>query len=358
MDVELTLPDEPVALAPGVPTRVPVQLRNPYAQPLDLRVYLARGRAAGWATIEPEQLSLGPGETAEVAVVLTAPPEQPPSSSLVPWTVHAEEASTGEPAGFATALLKVALPVPVTGSLVARREKHTYDLWLANDTRRAAPLRITAQLDPPSGSVRVDPDAVLLEPGARATVAVRAKPGRPITGQPRSFAVLVKVSDVYDAERPPYLTEVATGKSKPLVRAFVLGTVAIVVLVAATALIALHTGGKGLFTGRLFKARDKAAAASQQQPVEQVTVTHPYALIDVFPHSGAGGGKAAAQAEQTKLAAAGMPLRLVDSLASDQLSDQNGGFWVLLQDGFRSTTDAAAYCAQWRPVAPKCQVTS
>jgi len=353
VDVELTLPDEPVALAPGVPTRVPVQLRNPYAQHLDLRVYLARGRAAGWAAIEPEQLSLRPGETAEVTVVLTTPPEQPPSSSLVPFTVHVEEASTGEPAGFATALLKVALPIPVTGSLVARREKHTYDLWLANDTQRPAPLRITAQLEPASGSVRVEPDAVLLEPGARATVAVRAKPGRPITGQPRPFAVLVKVSDVYDAERPPYLTEVATGKSKPLVRAFVLGTAAIVVLVAATALIYAHTGGHGLFTGRLFKGRDKTAAA--EQPVEQVTVTRPYALIDVFPRDG---GKAAAQAEQTKLIAARMPVRLVDSLGSDVLSDQNGGFWVLLQDGFQSTDQAAAYCAQWRTLAPKCQVTS
>jgi len=359
VDVELTLPDEPVALAPGVPTRVPVQLRNPYAQPLDLRVYLARGRAAGWAAIEPEQLSLRPGETAEVAVVLTAPPEQPPSSSLVPFTVHAEEASTGEPAGFATALLKVALPIPVTGSLVARREKHTYDLWLANETRRPAPLRITAHLEPASGSVRVEPDAVLLEPGARATVAVRAKPGRPLTGQPRSFAVLVKVSDVYDAERPPYLTEIATGKSKPRVRAFVLGTVAIVALVAATALIALHTGGHGLFTGRLFKARDKtAAAAPQQQPVAQVTVRRPYALIEVFPHKGADGGKAAAQAEQAKFVAAGMPMRLVDSLASDVLSDEDGGFWVILQDGFQGTQAAEAYCAQWRTLAPKCQVTS
>jgi hypothetical protein len=355
VDVELTLPDEPVALAPGVPTRVPVQLRNPYAQPLELRIYVARGRAAGWATIEPARLSLRPGETAEVALVLTTPPEQPPSSSLAPFTVHAEEASTGEPAGFATALLKVALPVPVTGSLVARRDKHTYDLWLANETRRPAPLRITAQLDPPSGSVVVEPDAVLLEPGARATIAVRAKPGRPITGQPRSFAVVVKVCDVYDAERPPYLTEVATGKSRPLVRAFVLGTVAIVVLVAATALIALHTGGHGLFTGRLFKARDKTAAAPQQAPVAQVTVTRPYALIDVFPHSS---GTAAAQAEQTRLAAAGMPLRLVDSLASDELSDRDGGFWVLLHDGFRSTTEAQTYCAQWRTIAPKCQVTS
>ncbi|WP_433383056.1 hypothetical protein ACQPZX_20320 [Actinoplanes sp. CA-142083] len=351
--MELTLPDELVALAPGVPTRVPVQLRNPYAQPLELRIFLARGRAAGWATVDPPSLSLAPGETAEVGVVLQTPPEQPPSSSLVPFTVHAEEASTGEPAGFATALLKVALPVPVTGSLAARREKNTYDLWLANDTQRAAPLRITGQLDPPAGSVRVEPDAVLLEPGMRAQVTVRAKPGRPITGQPRSWALVVKVSDVYDAEREPYLTQVATGRSKPLVRAFVLAGVAALICVAAAAAIALNGGGRGLFS-----FRGKNAATTQPATVAPATVNRPYALIEVFPHKGADGGKAAAQAEQQKLAAQGMPVRLVDSLASDVLSDEEGGFYVLLQDGFQGTAQAEAYCAQWRAVAPKCQVTS
>jgi hypothetical protein len=352
VDVELTLPDEPVALAPGVPTRVPVQLRNPYAQPLELRIFLARGRAAGWATVDPPSLSLAPGETAEVGVVLQTPPEQPPSSSLVPFTVHAEEASTGEPAGFATALLKVALPVPVTGSLAARREKGTYDLWLANDTQRAAPLRITAQLDPPAGSVQVEPDAVLLEPGTNAQVTVRAKPGRPITGQPRSWALVVKVSDVYDAEREPYLTQVATGRSKPLVRAFVLASVAALICVAAAAAIALNGGGKGLFS---FGGKN---AATTTPAVAPATVNRPYALIEVFPHRGADGGRAAAQAEQQKLAAQGMPVRLVDSLASDVLSDEQGGFYVLLQDGFQGTAQAEAYCAQWRAVAPKCRVTS
>jgi hypothetical protein len=302
--------------------------------------------------VDPPSLSLAPGETAEVGVVLQTPPEQPPSSSLVPFTVHAEEASTGEPAGFATALLKVALPVPVTGSLAARREKGTYDLWLANDTQRAAPLRITAQLDPPAGSVQVEPDAVLLEPGTNAQVTVRAKPGRPITGQPRSWALVVKVSDVYDAEREPDLTQVATGRSKPLVRALVLASVAALICVAAAAAIALNGGGKGLFS---FGGKN---AATTTPAVAPATVNRPYALIEVFPHRGADGGRAAAQAEQQKLAAQGMPVRLVDSLASDVLSDEQGGFYVLLQDGFQGTAQAEAYCAQWRAVAPKCRVTS
>ena len=152
MDVELTLPTAPVALAPGVPTRVPVQVRTPYAQPLSLRAYLARGRASGWATVDPAEFELGPGEVAEIGVVLQTPPSQPPSASLVPFTVHVEEAGSGEPAGFATALLTVALPVPVTGALTARGgRRHAYDLQLTNDTRTPAPLRISATLEPAGG---------------------------------------------------------------------------------------------------------------------------------------------------------------------------------------------------------------
>jgi hypothetical protein len=353
VDVELTLPTEPVALAPGVPTRVPVQVRNPYAQQLDLRVFLARGRAAGWATVDPAELSLGPGETAEVGVVLRTPPEQPPSSSLVPFTVHAEEATTGEPAGFATALLTVALPVPVTGGLVARpADPHHYDLRLANDTQAPAPLRIAAELDPPSGSVSVEPDAVLLEPGTSAVVTVRAKPARPLTGAAKSYVVVVKVSDAYDAERAPYLTATAGGSRKPRLPKYVFGATAIVLALGATAVIALTGGGRDLIPWH------KKGGAGSSPAVAQVTIGKPFAILDVFPHKGADGGKGAADAALAKLRATGMPVRLVDSLASDVLTDENGGFWVLLQDGFTSPATAEAYCTQWRPVAPKCQVTS
>jgi hypothetical protein len=360
VDVELTLPDEPVALAPGVPTRVPVRLRNPYAQHLDLRIFLARGRAAGWATVDPADVSLGPGETAEIEVVLQTPPEQPPSTSLVPFTVHAEESATGEPAGFATALLKVALPVPVTGELTERTgHKHAYDLRLVNDTRMPAPLRITAQLDPPAGATTVQPDAVLLEPGTTATVAVTAKPKRPLTGSAKSFALVVKVVDVYDADREPYLTEVAKGTRKPRVPTFVVGTIAVLVALGATAGIALNGGGRhSLLSLRGKAAATTTATAPGAAPIAPVTVGRPYALIEVFPHKGADGGKAGAEAEKARLAAQGMPLRLVDSLASDVLSDEDGGFWVLLQDGFSGPDQAEAYCAQWRIVAPKCKVTS
>ena len=80
-------------------------------------------------------------------------------------------------------------------------------------------------------------------------------------------------------------------------------------------------------------------------------------LVEVFPRRGADGGKAAAEAQQAKLAAAGMPVKLVDSLASEVLADQGTGFWVLLQDGFATIEAAQAFCTQWRTVAPRCAVT-
>ena len=350
MDVELTLPTEPVALAPGVPTRVPVQVRNPYARSLDLRIFLARGRAASWATVEPPAISLAPGRTAEVTVVMRTPPEQPPSTSLVPFTVHVEEAGTGEPAGFATALLTVTLPNPVTGDLVARPgQRWSYDLRLVNDTSHPASLLVTAELDPPGGSIRAQPDTVLLRPGTAATVGVRAKPSRPLIGSPRLVAVVVKVNDGYDTERPPYLSQVRTGTRKPRMSSLVAGVLAVILALGATAVIALNGPGAKL---PFLKKKDEGT------PVAQVTVGRPYALIDVFPHRGADGGKAAAEAARAKLAGAGMPVRLVDSLGSDVLADDGAGFWVLLQDGFGTTEAARAFCAQWRVVAPKCQVTS
>jgi len=351
VDVELTLPTAPVTLAPGVPTRVLAQVRNPYAQPLTLRAFLARGRASGWATVDPPTLQLGPGETAEIGVILQTPPTQPPSTALVPFTLHVEDADTGEPAGFATALLTVVMPVPVAGELVTRADgRFAYDLRLANKTRAAVPLRITAALEPARGRVEVRPEAVLLEPGVWVTVAVRAKPKPPLSGKPRRVDVVVKVQDAYDAERVPYLTEVATGTRKPRVSPRLATVTAIVLLLGATAAIA-YTRDMLPFVGR---SPGKAPATTPAA----ATVRRPYVLLEVFPHRGPDGGKAQAEASRAKFAAAGMPVRLVDSLSSDVLADEGAGFWVLLQDGFASTADAQAYCNQWRPLAPKCAVTA
>ena len=246
----------------------------------------------------------------------------------------------------------MALPIPVTGELAARLPpRHAYDLRLRNDTQSAAPLRITAELDPPGGSITVRPDAVMLEPGMATTVSVRAKPTKPLIGTPKPFAVEVKVRDAYDAERPPYLTEVAAGTRKPRVPSLVAGIAAVLLALGATAAIALSDVRIPL------PGRRQADKTPTNAPTP-VTVSRPYALIDVFPHRGADGGKADADAALGRLTGAGMPVRLVDSLSSDVLADRGSGFWVLLQDGFASAAEAETYCTRWRPVAPKCAVTT
>lgn len=354
MTLELSLQPTPVALAPGVPARVPLQLHNRATAPLAVRVEVARGRASGWAWVEPADVVVGAGATETVEVVLTAPADQPPSGSMIPFTVHATERATGEPAGFATGLITVAIPIPVTGSMAAREgTPATYDLRLSNEGGSAAPVRVTVELDPPLGSVAADPKAVRIEPGQTVTVAVRAKPKRPFMGTPKPYFVVAEVHDADDPDRPPLLTETGGGQRKPLVANWAAATAAIVLALGATAAVAFSGVRLPLPGSR----RDTPPAAPAPAAAAQVTVVRPYALIDVFPHRGADGGKAAAEAERQKLAGAGMPVKLVDSLQSNELADQGTGFWVLLQDGFTTPEAAQQFCTQWRPVAPKCTVT-
>ena len=358
MDVELTLPQTPVALAPGVATRVPVELRNPFGRAVSVRVSVTPGRAAGWAFVEPETAILEPGTTTTVDLVLKPPADQPPSPSLVPFTLAARESSSGEPAGFASGLLTVALPVPVNGGMAKRAgEAHTYELWLANHSDRATAVRISTKLDPPLGTSAAEPAAVRLEPGDSLTAAVRAHPARPFFGTPKPYAVVVAVHDAADPDGPPLISEVGTGIRRPRVANWVAGTIAIVLALGTTAAVWRFRDRLPLpGSGRGEPAPTQVAAPATA--ITPVQVGQPYAMVAVIPHRGADGGKAAAEAERAKLAAAGMPIRLVDSLATDVLADNGPGFWVLLQDGFTTPDAATAYCTQWRSVAPNCRVTS
>ncbi|GLZ00405.1 hypothetical protein [Actinoplanes sp. NBRC 103695] len=352
MTLELTLQPTPVALAPGVATRVPVQLHNRNVAPITVRVGVARGRASGWASVEPPDVVVGAGDTETVDVVLAPPADQPPSASMVPFTVQATEHSTGEPAGFTTGLLTVAVPIPVVGTMVERpRATTTYDLTLTNEGPAAAPVRIKAELDPPAGTISAAPQAVRLEPGESVTVVIKAKPSRPFMGTPRPFFVVAAILDADDPDRPPLLTRTARGKRKPRVATWAAATTAIVLALGATAAVAFSGLRIPLPGGR----RDTPAAKAPAPAA--VTVARPYALIDVFPHKGDDGGRGAAEAARRKLADAGMPVKLVDSLQSNDLADQGTGFWVLLQDGFAGVEAAQQYCTQWKPVAPKCTVT-
>jgi hypothetical protein len=343
--VDLTLPATPVVLPPGVSVRVPVALRNPGPAPRDVRITVARGRASGWASGDPATVRLGPGATATVDLVLRAPADQPPSASLVPFTVHAVDAFGGATVGFATGLLTVAVSVPVSGELVPRPgAAQTFDLRLGNDGDYPVDVRITATLDPPAGSAEARPEAARLEPGGSLPVVLHARPARPLVGGTRPYAVIVAVHDGAGADSRPLLSAVGTGTRGPLVPNWVAGIIAVVLALGATAAIAVSGVRLPLPGGH-------------PGPRPTSVVARPFVQVDAFPHRGADGGRAAADAEVARLAAAGLSVRMVDSLASDALADDGTGSWVLLHDGFASAGAARAFCAQWRTVAPKCAVT-
>ena len=115
----------------------------------------------------------------------------------------------------------------------------------------------------------------------------------------------------------------------------------------------LAATGAVLFAGRI----DLWPGGGGKSPgtPEQVRVTKPYALVEVFPRR-EGAGRAEADAALARLTAAGMPVRLVDSTQSPDVADGPGGLFVLLQDGFPSVEQAQAYCNQFRAVAPRCDV--
>lgn len=358
MTLELKLGATPVALAPGVATRIPVQLHNRATTPVGVRVSIARGRAAGWAYVDPADATVEAGATATVELVLQPPADQPPSASLVPFTVHATETVSGEPAGFATGLLSVALPVPVVGELAARPgHANTFDLRLVNESPAPAPVRVRVELDPPAGSVTAEPAALRLDAGESQTVVIRARPARPVMGSPKPYFVVVAVDDAIDPDLPPLVKATAGGKRKPRVANWVAGAAAIVLALAATAAVAF-SGVRLPLPGNRRAAPAPVAPASAAVAAAATAVSRPYSLVDVFPHRGPDGGRASAEAARTRLADAGMPVRLVDSLTSDVLADQGAGFWVLLQDGFPTVEAAQAYCTQWKLIAPKCAVTA
>jgi hypothetical protein len=333
-------------------------MHNRATRTVGVRVSVARGRAAAWAFLDPADATVEAGATATVELILQPPADQPPSASLVPFTVHATDTATGEPAGFATGLLTVAVPVPVAGDLEKRPgQPNAFDLRLVNESPAPVPVRIRVELDPPAGSVTAEPAAVRLAPGETRTVAVRAKPARPFMGAPKPYFVVVAVDDAIDPDLPPLLKTTGTGTRKPRVANWVAGAAAIVLALAATAAVAF-SGVRLPLPGNRRAAPPPAAPASAAGAAATTAVSRPYSLVDVFPHRGPDGGRASAEAARTRLADAGMPVRLVDSLASDELADQGAGFWVLLQDGFPTVEAAQAYCTQWKLIAPKCAVTA
>lgn len=353
MDVEIAVPQTPVALAPGEETRVRIEVCNRSTASISLRLSVARSRAGAWSHTDPPLVELAPGDCTALDVVFRPPGNVLPSPTLQPFTVQAEDVRYGVMAGRATGLLTVAAPERL-GAVLTREPPDDgrparYRLRLSNRGDSPLTLRLEPTVEPSGGQVTVDPVVVDVPRGETVTVQVRVRPRIHLVGSDTPYAVSVSCRDAAAAEdAPPLATVEGTGTAGPRLGrapAAVL-TVTLLVLVAAGAVV---LGGLIDLPGRQRTAPPKTTAPT-------VDVQRPYALVDVFPRQDGPAGRPAAEATLARLTAAGMPVRLVDSTATEVVADGQGGLWVLLQDGFSSIAETRAYCDQYRMVAPKCDV--
>lgn len=350
MDVEIGVPQTPVTLLPGVETRVRVQVHNRATAAVSVRLSVARSRTGAWSHIDPSTVELPPGESAPVDVIFRPPTNALPTSTLLPFTVQAEDLRYGMTAGRATGLLTVGAPQLLDATLTRDAAGGTirYTLSLGNRGETPLTLRLEPRINPPSGQIELSPVAVEVPGRQSVTALVRVRPRVQLVGSTTPYTISVVCRDAAASDGlPPLATVEEAGVARPRVgrtQATVLATTLLVLVTVAVVLL-----GLGGLPGRARQASAKASPTVRD-------VRRPYALIDVFPRQDGPGGKAGAEAVLARLTQAGMPVRLVDSTTSDEVADGQAGLWVLLQDGMSTVAEVRQYCDRYRLLAPKCDI--
>jgi hypothetical protein len=344
MDVEISVPPTPVVLTPGDETRTRIEVYNLSSAPLEVRLSVARSRAAAWSQAEPPVLDLAAGDRAESEIVFRPPDDAPPTSALQPFTVQAEDVRYGVVAGRGTGLLTIEVAKRLTASLT--HETNTrLRLSVTNHGHTPLTLTLEARVDPPHAHVHVEPSVLDVPRGATASAQVEVRPRGPLVGSQTRYAVSVSGRDAAAETRTPLVTVDDAVTVGPQVSRRAVKALLTVLVILALA---------GAVWWRLAPRLQGQAGPAPAATSAKTDVRRPYALIAVFPRQEGPNGRGAAEATLARLKQAGMPVRLVDSTTTDSVADVGGGLWVLLQDGFASVDEAQRFCDKYRALAPKC----
>ncbi|HEU5111242.1 MAG TPA: hypothetical protein VFT95_22100 [Micromonosporaceae bacterium] len=355
MDVGIAVPQTPVAVAPGTETRIRVDLRNLSAAAVSVRLSVAHSRAGAWAQADPPVLELEAGASAHADLVFRPPSGVESGINLLPFTVQAEDLRLGVIAGRATGLLTVAPQERLTAELSregSRAGLVTLQVRLGN--RADVPLTLKLEPKLESDDCRAEPvPAVIDVPGGEmATAKVNVRPRR-LSVSRKAYDLSMACRDVAaPADGPPLAVLTDSGNVPPR-----LGPRFTVPLVLLLLLIGL--AGAGLATGRVkLPERLPFVGGGDSAPgVAQVRIAKPFVVTEVFL-KGTPDGRSAADDAVARMTAAGMSVKLVDSTTSPDLADGEGGFWVVLKDGFGTVGEAQSFCDRFRAVAPKCEIFS
>ena len=173
-----------------------VLLTNPSTQPVHVRVVIA-GEVAGWASIEPGDVWVAPGEERSLDLRFRLPRGAPGGVGAIPFTIRVLSDQEGEGGATAAGSLDVTgeaelalrlLPGTFRGTLSATTR-------VAVDNLGATPARAQLILEAPAtAAVEADPDSLIIEPNSTAFAKIHVRPHkRLVSGAPKAHEFWVRM---------------------------------------------------------------------------------------------------------------------------------------------------------------------
>ncbi|MCG7525313.1 hypothetical protein MHW47_12775 [Streptomyces sp. OfavH-34-F] len=210
MSLTASLDASTVSAVPGEETAVPLQVRNSGTTVEEYRFEVV-GACAAWAAVEPAALSLYPGDSGTVSLMLRPPRDSTVPAGETPFGVRV--VPTGEPGGTVVPEGRVTV-LPFTGTTAelvprnshgARAGRHQ----LAVDNRGNTPVTVRLGAQPGSERARVEFAAqeLRVEPGRAEFARLRVRPvkrmwrGTPVTHPFQVFAA-TEVAEGQDPVEP------------------------------------------------------------------------------------------------------------------------------------------------------------
>jgi hypothetical protein len=196
MPIGVRLEPEHLTAPAGADIDGTVLLTNPSEAPVHVRVVIA-SEVAGWASIEPGDVWVAPGEERAVDLRFRLPRGAPGGVGAIPFTIRVLSDQEGE--GGATAL--GSLDVTGEAELALRLLPGTFRGTLSGSTRvavdnlGATPARAQLILEaPPTASVDAEPDSLIIEPNSTAFAKVHVRPHkRLVSGPPKAHEFWVRM---------------------------------------------------------------------------------------------------------------------------------------------------------------------
>ncbi|MFE6663952.1 hypothetical protein ACFVFH_10365 [Streptomyces sp. NPDC057697] len=181
MSLTASLDESSVTAAPGEETALPLRILNSGSTVEEYRFEVI-GACAAWSVVEPSTLSLYPGDSQTVALMLRPPRDSTVPAGETPFGIRvvptSEQGDTVVPEGRVTVL-------PFTETTAELVPRSSHGAWrgrhqLAVDNRGNAPVtvRLGAQSGTERARVSFAADALRIDPGRAEFGKVRIRPAK------------------------------------------------------------------------------------------------------------------------------------------------------------------------------------